>query len=122
MVLTFRYRLFLAYLLLMGISGCSPTRPPRSPIAATPASAHAETSVQAAAYVQSQPLYQQACLACRNHQYLDAVHLIDQLITTHKLSSDELAFCQQQRLLGLKDAGLLPKNPPASSPVAPLAA
>lgn len=109
---------FLLCLALMGFSGCSPVRPSLSSIAATPASARSQTPLQAAEYIQSQPLYQQACLACQKHRYLDAIHLLDQLITTHKLSQEELAFCQQQRLIGLQDAGLLPKNPPA--PLLPL--
>jgi hypothetical protein len=60
-------------------------------------------------------LYQQAEQACAQKQYLHAAHLLERLCATPGLSAAEVTFCQLQRNLCLRDAGLLKAAPSAST-------
>jgi hypothetical protein len=63
-------------------------------------------------------LYQQAEQACAQKQYLQAAHLLERLCATPGLSAADVAFCQQQRNLCLRDAGVLKARPSVSAPAA----
>jgi len=80
--------------------------------------------------VQSLPLYQQAQQDCARQQYREAADALARLAADKTLSVPEQAFCQEQRAICLKDAGLsaathkastppLPTVSPASSPKLP---
>lgn len=66
--------------------------------------------------VQSSDLYRKAKLACRGKQYHHAAALLGRLALTPGLSPVEIAYCQQQRDICLRDAGVTP----TTSVIAPL--
>lgn len=84
-------------------------------------------STFSAAHVQSLPLYRQAKQACTQKQYRQAADLLARLAADTSLSAQERDFCQEQRAICLKDAGLPTPPfrsafvpPPASPPASPL--
>ena len=72
-----------------------------------------------AAHVQSLPLYHQAQQACSRKQYRQAADLLARLAEDSRLSTQERDFCQEQRAICLRDAGL-PVPPFRSAFVAPV--
>jgi len=105
--------LWLSALMLLLLFGCSLAHRPLASIAVTPALAQAPLT--AVGHVQSLPVYHQAALACRHKQFREAARLLEDLVASPRLSEQEKAFCRQQRLICLKDAGLLPKSTPLPS-------
>ena len=56
--------------------------------------------------MQSHPLYRQAQQACQLRDFRSAAHLLSQLAASASLTSEQLAFVEEQRNLCLHDAGL----------------
>jgi hypothetical protein len=113
----FRQGLALAlFPVLWATVGCQRSLPTDLPTHAAVASGTVPTSIL---HVQSLALYQQAELACRQKQFREAAHILDQLAASPGLSSDEIAYCNQQRDLCLRDAGDKLALTPASLTAAP---
>ena len=90
-------------LLFFTLPGCH-TQPPTTAVATgnrTTATANFST-----ARVQSLPLYHQAQQACSRKQYRQAADLLAHLSADKSLSAQERDFCQEQRAICLRDAGL----------------
>ncbi len=104
-------RLSLLLSFALGLSGCQ-ARPVVSVLPFTPARSLTGPSA-AVVQVQSSSLYQQARQDCKRHDYRHAAELLKTLAAAPGLAPDAVAFCNAQRYLCLKDAGL----PVASSPV-----
>jgi len=99
-----RYTLLLG--LALGLSGCYAR--PSSPVASVVPVRSASGTVDV---VRSSPLYQQARQSCKRHDYRQAADLLQQLAQAPGLAPEAVAYCQAQRDLCLKDAGLLPATP-----------
>ena len=104
------HRLSLLLSLALGLSGCQ-SRPVGSASPLTPARSFTGPSA-AIAQVQSSALYQHARQDCKRHDYTHAAELLKTLAAAPNLAADAVAFCNTQRNLCLKDAGL----PVCSSP------
>ncbi len=110
--------LFLGFAL--GLSGCHARSSPTA-ISAVPARSLTTLS-SAVSQVRSSPLYQQAQQDCKRHDYRKAADRLHTLARTPGLTPDAVAFCNTQRDICLKDAGLSPAVAPVSSPSATLPA
>ena len=66
--------------------------------------------------VQASPLYHQAQTACRAHDFHKAADLLKTLSASPGFTQDQIAFCQQQRDLCLKDASPLPTSSTNAAP------
>ena len=103
------------------VSGCQPK--PLSPPLTSPGSrtipAAPVTPAFSSAHVQSLPLYQQAQKDCARQQYRQAADALARLASDKTLSAPEQVFCQEQRTLCLKDAGLPAATHKASVPLSP---
>ena len=104
-------RLALLLSLALGLGGCQ-ARPaaPASPLTSARSLSGLSPAV---ARLQASPLYQQARQDCKRHDYLHAAEVLKTLAAAPGLAADAVAFCNTQRDLCLKDAGL----PVAASPV-----
>jgi hypothetical protein len=95
--------------LALGLTGCQsrPAAPatPAVSVRSLPSPSASVTQVQAS------PLYQQARQACKRHDYRHAADLLQQLAKAPGLPPEAVSYCQAQRDLCLKDAGLLPVTP-----------
>lgn len=101
-----------ASLLFVCLAGC---RPP-----ASNAPRERNTAVPSAALrVQSLPEYKAAEAACQRKEFRKAAELLERLSKTATLSPQEVAFCEQQRKICLRDAGLLPPEPRLVAPSRP---
>ena len=115
-----RFSLLLS--LALGLSGCH-ARSVGSASPLTPARSFTGPSA-AIAQVQASALYQEARQDCKRHDYAHAANVLKTLAAAPDLAPDAVAFCNTQRALCLKDAGLpIPAFPavvaslPARAPV-----
>jgi hypothetical protein len=110
----------LSAVVALGFTGCH-ARSSAPAISAVPARS-LTTPSSAVSQVRSSPLYRQARQDCTRHDYRKAADRLQTLARTPGLTPDALAFCNTQRDICLKDAGLLPAAAPVSSPSAILPA
>ena len=102
-------KIVVALLLLVCIAGCHRSAPTEQ--------RERNTAVSSATLrVQSLPQYREAEAACQRKEFRKAAQLLEKLPKTVSLTPEETAFCEQQRKICLRDAGLLPLEPPITTP------
>jgi len=101
--------LFVSLTLVLGTVGCHSN----SPVSRVERSSSVTPAVLR---VQSLPQYKEAEAACTRKEYRKAADLLQRLPQTVALTSEEQTFCNQQRDLCLREAGLLPPEPKQVAP------
>ena len=102
-------KIVIALLLSVCIAGCHHSAPTEQ--------RERNTAVSSATLrVQSLPQYREAEAACQRKEFRKAAQLLEKLPKTVPLTPEETAFCEQQRKICLRDAGLLPLEPPITTP------